>query len=111
MNAMPIFKLSQGSEGQAIIFPIYTDSFEHLRSGGLLVTFLEKHEPRKRMGERGEVTWFYGRGEQPHYLFIGMGEGSLDTAFRLTEAAGAAGRAAEREGLQSAVISFEALDS
>jgi leucyl aminopeptidase len=109
MNAMPIFKLSQGGAGQAIIFPVFKDSFEQSHSGGLLASFLQKHEPRKRMGERGEVTWFYGRGELPHYLFVGVGERSPNNAFRITEAAGTAGRAAEQEGLQSAVISFEAL--
>ncbi|WP_169083667.1 leucyl aminopeptidase family protein [Paenibacillus sp. PL91] len=109
MNAMPTFKLRLGGAGQAIIFPIYKNSFDHSYSSGLLNSFLERHEPRQRMGERGETTWFYGRGEQPHYLFVGMGEAGQAAAFRLTEAAGAAGRAAEREGLQSAVISFEGL--
>lgn len=64
-------------------------------------------ELRPHMRTRRAVHWFYGRGLEPHDLFIGLGLAEEISAERLREAAGEAARAVIKEGFKTAAVRLE----
>ncbi|WP_054949334.1 leucyl aminopeptidase family protein [Numidum massiliense] len=95
-------QLSIGRQEQAdvMIYPLFSDAYDKLAIG---------YELKAHMGERGAVTWFFGRGEEPHMLIVGLGETTAWDLERLREAAGNAGRAVEKEQLKEVNVSLTAL--
>ncbi|MCC0565190.1 MULTISPECIES: leucyl aminopeptidase family protein [Brevibacillus] len=65
---------------------------------------------RPHMKAKGAVTWFFGRGEEGHELIIGLGERARFDLEALRDAAGNAGRAAEKERVTEACVTFDSLE-
>lgn len=58
------------------------------------------------MKKAGELTWFFGREGEPHTLVAGLGERNEFRLETLREAAGAAGRAVEKEKFSKVHVSL-----
>lgn len=65
---------------------------------------------RPHMKAKGAVTWFFGRGEEGHELIVGLGERARFDLEALRDAAGNAGRAAEKERVTEACVTFDSLE-
>jgi leucyl aminopeptidase len=82
-----------------LIYPLFEEDLAHHLA----------YEVRPHMKQRGQTTWFFGQRGEQHLLVVGMGKRTDFQAERLREAAGNAGRAAEREGVRSVGVKLEAL--
>ncbi|MEJ8543715.1 leucyl aminopeptidase family protein [Brevibacillus borstelensis] len=67
------------------------------------------YELRPHMKAKGAVTWFFGRATERHELVVGLGERERFDLEALRDAAGNAGRAAEKEKIREACVTFESL--
>lgn len=93
-----MFKVGKQEGVQVTVYPIFTEGAE----ASFLSLPLQKH-----MGDRGAVTWFYGRKNEQHLLFVGLGLMQKFELECLREAAGNAARAVEQHRLPIAAVSLE----
>ncbi|MCE5173073.1 leucyl aminopeptidase family protein [Paenibacillus profundus] len=93
-----MFQISKGEAAQVVIYPVFHEAAEApFQSIQLL----------GHMGDRGAVTWFYGRQSEQHLLFVGLGSREKFELEHLREAAGNAVRAVEQHKLPIVAVSLE----
>ncbi|MFC3773406.1 leucyl aminopeptidase [Paenibacillus sp. GCM10012303] len=77
--------------------------------GNLPVKQLGGYELKEYAGDKGAVTWLYGRESESHKLLVGLGDETKIGLDQIRAAAGVAGRAVEKEQAASAAIDFSML--
>ncbi|MBD2864694.1 leucyl aminopeptidase [Paenibacillus oceani] len=77
--------------------------------GNLPVKQLGGYELKEYAGDKGAVTWLYGRESESHKLLVGLGDETKIGLDQIRAAAGVAGRAVEKEQAASAAVDFSML--
>ncbi|MGZ9586494.1 leucyl aminopeptidase family protein [Paenibacillus marinisediminis] len=84
------FHFGQSDDAQVVIIPLFKETAE---------LPIQEVNLKAHAGNRGAITWYYGRNGEQHLLFVGLGSVSAFESECLREAAGNAVRAVEREEL------------
>ncbi|MBP1988468.1 leucyl aminopeptidase [Paenibacillus eucommiae] len=93
---------SEATEGSQVkVIVIFKDRME--------LSILDGIDSKESMGEKGVITWQYGRRGEPHLLLVGLGDEAKLTTEIIRAAAGSAGRAVEQQKLESAEVVLEIL--
>lgn len=80
--------------------------------GQLPEQVLAGYEVNEHAGDKGAVTWLFGRkGENAHVLIVGLGDEAKLGLDQVRASAGVAARAVEKEQLPSASVDFSAIGS
>ncbi|MEC0227485.1 leucyl aminopeptidase family protein [Paenibacillus alba] len=90
-----MFTVGGESAIETLIFPICLDDIGGT-GGAQLPAWLQTYSLLPHMGEPGALTWLHGRIGERDALLVGCGEASRLSTERIREAAGSAGRAANK---------------